>query len=78
MNFTGEHLQFLRRIKRGKQVLLAKKLSVEQQSISKLENKKEISEAKFEAYINALGITKVEALRLIELFTPPQKMKKSN
>lgn len=78
MNFTGEHLQFLRRIKKGKQVVLAKKLSVEQQYISKLENKKEISEEKFEVYIKALGITKTEALRLIELFTPPPPRKMSN
>ena len=69
--FYRRHLQFLRRIKKGKQVLIAKKLLVEQQAILKLENKKEISSEKFDAFINALGITKAEALRLLELFTPP-------
>lgn len=76
MKFTGEHLQFLSRIKKMKQRFIARKLFVTQQAISKLENQSTVSDEKFEAYIKALGITKAEALKLLELFTPPPcKMK---
>jgi transcriptional regulator with XRE-family HTH domain len=71
MNFTGEHLQFLSRVKKGKQELIARKLNITQQAVSKLEKQKTVSNEKFEAYIEALGITHEEASRLLELFTPP-------
>lgn len=72
MKYTGEHLQFLSRIKKVKQRTVAGKLFITQQAVSKLENQKNVSEEKFEAYIKAIGLTKTEALKLLELFTPPQ------
>jgi transcriptional regulator with XRE-family HTH domain len=75
MSFTGEHLQFLSRIKKGKQQQIARRLKITQQAVSKLERQKTVSDEKFEAYIKALGITKEEAVKLLQLFTPPRKMK---
>jgi transcriptional regulator with XRE-family HTH domain len=77
MSFTGEHLQFISRIKKGKQSMIAKKLMITQQAVSKLEKQKIVSEEKFDAYIKALGITKAEAIKLLELFIPPPRKMKS-
>ncbi|MBK8087221.1 MAG: helix-turn-helix transcriptional regulator [Chitinophagaceae bacterium] len=71
MKFTGEHLQFLRTIKKVKQPVLARKLGVKQQSISKLENKPSVGDKRFHEYIAALNLEKEEALSLLKLFTPP-------
>lgn len=73
MHYSGDHLQFLSRIKKIKQQTIAGKLCVSQQAISKLEKQKIISEEKFESYIKALGFTKTEALKLLEFLPPPGK-----
>lgn len=71
MNFTGEHLQILRTIKKIKQPLVAKKLGVKQQAISKLESKLQVSDENFTHYVIALGYKKEEAIELLNIFTPP-------
>ena len=75
MNYTGEHLQLLRTIKKIKQPLVAKKLGVKQQAISKLESKMQVTDERFTEYVNALGLKKEEAIKLLDLFTPPRKMR---
>lgn len=70
MKFTGEHLRFLRTIKKVKQPILARKLGVKQQSISKLENKTSVCDERFHEYIAALNLGREEALSLLKLFTP--------
>ena len=72
MNFTGEHLRFLRSIKKIKQPTLALKLGVKQQAVSKMENKDCVACEKADAYLQALGLQREEAIRLLELFTPPR------
>lgn len=74
MNFTGEHLRFLRSIKKIKQPTLALKLGVKQQAVSKMENKDCVACEKADAYLQALGLQREEAIRLLELFTPPPKL----
>lgn len=71
MKITGEHLQFLRIIKKVKQPVLARKLGVGQQAISKLENKSFIQEDRFQEYISALELNREEAITILKLFTPP-------
>ena len=71
MKITGRHLQFLRTIKKVKQPVVAKQMGIKQQAISKLENKCAVSEERFQEYIRALNLQKEEALKLLELFTPP-------
>ncbi len=77
MKITGEHLQFLRIIKKVKQPVLASKLGVKQQSISKLENKLSVCDERFYEYIAALNVEKDEALSLLKLFTPPPRKMRS-
>jgi len=72
MKITGEHLQFLRTLKKVKQPVLARKLGVKQQSISKLENKLSVCDERFHEYIAALNLEMDEALSLLKLFTPPR------
>ena len=67
MNFTGEHLRFLRTIKKIKQPVLALKLGVKQQTVSKMENKDCIPCEKADEYLQAMGLGKEEALRLLAL-----------
>lgn len=71
MKFTGDQLRFLRTIKKIKQPVLASKLGVKQQAVSKMENKDCIACDKADAYLQALGIQKEEAIRLLDLFAPP-------
>ena len=73
MKFNGKHLRFLRIIKEVKQPVLAKKLGIKQQSVSKLENKNSVCDERFHEYIAALNLEKDEALSLLKLFTPPEK-----
>lgn len=70
MKFTGEHLRFLRTIRKIKQPVLALKLGVKQQAVSKMENKDFIPFEKAEEYLQALGLQKEDALKLIELMPP--------
>ena len=52
MKFTGDHLRFLRTIRKLKQPALALKLGVKQQAVSKMENKEELEDiADFDAAI---------------------------
>lgn len=69
MKFTGEHLQFLRTIKKVKQPVLARKLGVKQQSISKLEKKTSVCDERFHEYIAALNLEKEDALKLLQLYS---------
>jgi DNA-binding transcriptional regulator YiaG len=73
MTFTGDHLRFLRTIRKMKQPVLALKLGVKQQAVSKMENKDCIPCEKADEYLQALGLQKDEALRLLELISPPPR-----
>lgn len=70
MKFTGEHLRFLRTVKKIKQPGLALKLGVKQQAVSKMENKDCIPCEKADEYLRALGLQREEAIRLLELMLP--------
>ena len=70
LKFTGEHLRFLRTVKKVKQPALALKLGVKQQAVSKMENKDCITCEKADEYLQALGLQKEEALKLIDLMPP--------
>lgn len=72
MKFTGDHLRFLRTIKKIKQPVLALKLGVKQQAVSKMENKDCIPCEKADEYLQALGLQREEALHLIALMPPPR------
>lgn len=72
MKLTGDHLRFLRTIKKIKQPALALKLGVKQQAVSKMENKDCIPCEKADEYLQALGFKREEALRLLELMSPPR------
>ena len=71
MKFTGDHLRFLRTIKKLKQPAVADKLGVKQQAVSKMENKDCIACEKADEYLQALGLHRDEAIRLLELMLPP-------
>ena len=72
MKFTGEHLRFLRTIRKIKQPVLALKLGVKQQAVSKMENKDCVPCEKVDAYLDALGLKREEAMHLLELMPPPR------
>lgn len=67
LKLTGEQLRFLRVIKNVKQPVLALKLGVKQQAVSKMENRDCIDCEKAEEYLQALGLQMEEALKLIRL-----------
>ncbi|HLP39492.1 helix-turn-helix transcriptional regulator [Lacibacter sp.] len=67
LKLTGEQLRFLRTLKRVKQPVLASKLGVKQQAVSKMENKDCITCDKVQQYLQALGLQMEEALKLLEL-----------
>jgi DNA-binding transcriptional regulator YiaG len=73
MKFTGEHLRFLRTIRKVKQPMLALKLGVKQQAVSKMENKDCIPREKADEYLKALGFKREEALLLLEIMPPPPR-----
>jgi transcriptional regulator with XRE-family HTH domain len=62
---SGQFIRQLRQLRGAKQAVVAKKMGITQQAISKLENRKRIGYDKFVAIINLLGFTEedIESVR---------------
>lgn len=69
----GELFKLLRNLKGIKQDEAARKLTVSQQAISKLEKCKQISIQKFDAIITAFNFTR-EDIDVAKRFLPPRKV----
>jgi transcriptional regulator with XRE-family HTH domain len=72
MNYSGEQLRFLRSFKKIKQSVVANRLGITQQMISKTEQRRRIDEQLFEQYLRALQLEKQEAVHLLYLMHPPE------
>jgi transcriptional regulator with XRE-family HTH domain len=58
---SGQFIRQLRQLKGTKQSVIAKKLGITQQALSKMENRKRIGYDKFVTVINLLGFTEEDA-----------------
>lgn len=70
-NVSGEMLKILRLIKGGKQTAIAQKLSVEQQSVSKIEKRKEVDDETIDVYLIAYKSNFEELEVIRKLLAPP-------